>query len=33
MAEREGKYIRYSIDYPLLQRVERAVKNFMNGKQ
>jgi len=33
LAEREGKYIRYSIDYPLVSRVERAVKNFMNSNQ
>ena len=27
-AEREGKFVRYSIDYAIVSRVERAVRNF-----
>jgi ArsR family transcriptional regulator len=32
-AEREGKFIRYSIDYNIVSRVSRAVKNFANAQK
>lgn len=32
-AEREGKFIRYSIDYGIVSRVARAVKNFVDHAQ
>lgn len=33
LAERDGKYIHYTIDYAIVSKVERAVRNFMNSSQ